>query len=207
MKRFAVYALTAFLELGGFTASAATLPDEIDSFRQASVLMLDGIKNHDRAALADASEIFSTIDAEEMTDVEVTASSPDALANPLVQFNGEYCDIVRQNDFILVQLDQLDAMRALGSGLSKVSRDIAPGADATLTFEGIDEMAVLLVSATPGALKCDIKVNDSTDVEVTSDPDGISSHAVWDNGSDVLPISVNIRNVSDKPVSFALVML
>lgn len=188
------------------SAEAASLPESLEYFKQAALLMLDGISNNNRESLTDASELFSAINAEEMSDIEFEVSNPAALASPLVQFNSEYCDLVRKANFELVRLDPLDTMRALGTETMKVSRDIAPGAKVSFSIEGADEIAMLMVSHTPGALRYSIDTDSNGAIEVVTDREGYTSHALWNNGPQEGRITVTVENPGETQVSFAIVM-
>ncbi len=194
------------LLIASVCAEASTMPEPFEKFREASLLLINGLNNSDEAPLTDAAEIFGEIEAADYTDFSVDADGTQSVSFPTVRFDAEYCDLLRIANFDPVKIDKLETLRATGmdTELLVINRDIAPRAKATLTFNGGDFMNLLFISTRPDALTYSVSA-EGKEIPVDKTGDGLSAFSSWTMSSDMSPISVSVANSGDKAVSFAIV--
>lgn len=184
---------------------SAELPEPFVKFHEASLLLINGLNNADEAPLVDAAEIFGEIEAADYTEFAVESNRATDVTLPTVRFDAKYCDLLRIAKFDPVKIDKLETLRATGmdTELLVINRDIAPGGNASFTFNGADQMNLLFVSTQPGALTYTVTAEGKEiPIEKTDDYSAFTS---WGMGPELSAIKVSVANPTDKAVSFAIV--
>lgn len=185
---------------------AEILPESMEKFHEASMLLINGINDADELPLIDAAEIFGSIELSDYTEFSFDKDHEKAISLPTIVFDSEFCDKLRIAKFDLVKMDKLETLRGDGinSDLLVINRDIEPGAEATLTFNGSDLMSILFIASQPGALTYKVSA-EGKDIPVGSLADEYSAFTSWTMSDESSPIDISVNNRADRPVSFAIV--
>lgn len=190
--------------LAAVNASAQEPSLYIQTFGESSILMMEGIENRDEALLADASELYNTIPATELeaSDYICEEITPGGLCGAAIQFNGSYCDRVRLNNFEIIELDPLMALRDPAAPVALVTGALKPSGAAEFTFLGADEMSAAVAATVKEGLDC-LLITPNGETKLSHDPRGYVDYAAWTMGEEE-PFTLKVCNPSAETVSFTI---
>lgn len=213
MKRMRWTGVLGMLVLGIQGATAAgpgsEPSEEMGIFLESCRLLNRGVEERDEALVADASEGFGEIEITEMDAGEFSCNTEDlkVLDLPEIQYNYEFCDVVRKANFDIVKRSALALNRDVTAAqpISTVSRTLSPRSSVTFTLSGAEDMELSLPTTSPADLQLKITC-EGVEVPVMTDPGTGFSYARWDMGATEAPFTVTVTNFGDKNASFAIAM-
>lgn len=205
IMRYIALLMAAGAVAGACAQEPAALSPQMRTFGESAVLMMQGLQAHDPADLTDAAEGFASLNYSELDSYGVEEATPGDLTGAIVQFNDEYCDLVRKNNFVLVELDPLTMVRATMPEIFLVTKAIKAGGEVTLSFEGSDTVNLAIAASEPSALTLNLSA-DGNEIPLSTEKSGYVSSAVWDMGPGDNPFSLRIANPSAETVSFTIAL-
>lgn len=200
MKRIYLIILFSFIVV---TLRGAVLPEASQCFRNSAGLLVKGLWNGDADMLEEAAKGFDSVESGPLENPVIKESAPGVIADPVLQFNGDYARILQATNMELIPLEALDAMRGMEPELGTLSRSIAPDGEVSITFTRKDATALVLAYDTPRALKIALTV-DGSPVELTTDDNGVTTFATWEPVGESTPITLTLSNTQPENVSFTL---
>lgn len=186
---------------------------QLQNFKKACRLELDGIKNHDKYALLEAGDIFEEVGAENYTFESISCENGELKA-PIIQFNEDYCNAVIDNGFEIVGMRNLASMRSRPADVLMAGYTISPGASASFKDYASGHAEILIICEEDAPLSIDLlwDADHSGELDVFSPlPMEVEyNYSLWYYYLDFDPentlFEIKIENPNQRDVSFVIAM-
>lgn len=191
----------------GSSCFAQSVCPEINIFEAASNAMINGINNRNKSAINDAIEGYSYINFAAISSDDYTIIGEEALCEPTIIFDRNFCKNVLKNNFNLVEMTELDMERALADdgSVAVIDGAVKPGRKVSYILEANEQASIAIACCAENSLKCEITVDGDLQTPVTNE-NGYTCHADLNIGADFKPVTISLSNISNSPISFTIAL-
>lgn len=185
-----------------FASENVVAESPVDIFREGALILIESVDLKSESGLIDASEILSSVDPSEIIDFSIS-SGEDSISDPYLMFNSDFCNKTIIENFTLVAMNPLNALRDISGHVSTVTRTIAANASVEFQFEGEDEMTAAVVWQIPDSIKTIISAEGEA-IYPSMDNSGKAATFSWTQSPGDSRFSMNIHNSSSSPQTFVI---
>lgn len=212
MNKLAKILITGALFLPFLVASAQTAPnvdipldEAMLKYKDACLTERKAAKDKNQVAMMKAHKLFKGIKTGPFKYSVVSETPKGALGKPVMEFTPEYCEHLIKNQYSIVPLDTLGAMRDVPR-LSQLLTDnfsLQPNSAVTISIRARGNCAMLVISEDDMPLNISSEI-DGEPLVFNSEEGGTVNWSTWTLPKTFREVEFTISNPNDRQVSFAI---